>query len=87
MCLRISEKEAELEDLLIVNENPVDIGHDAGQDEIRLAKTASIIAKRFGVPVEAVDIHVAIGPEGTLVYNGGLVFLSGEDIFRLVGER
>lgn len=86
MCLRVREKEEELEVLQNVKQLSVDIGQSAGQDEVRLATAASIIAKRFGVPIEAVDIHIAIGPDGEFIYQQGLVFLSGDDVLRLIGE-
>ncbi len=52
-------------------------------DELKIEKSRSIIAQRFGVPLDAVDITVGDNT-GSLVIRSATIYLSAQDVVRIV---
>lgn len=83
-CLRAEEKDNEMKALgagaqLI---NTSDINEKLANEEIDISRTKAIIAARFQIPIEAIDVVVA-DINGNLVIQHALLFLSGSDVARL----
>jgi len=84
-CLRAREKDKEIKSLsaipLVADAEP-----NLADEEIRVEKLRSLIAARFSVPSDAVDISVEY-VSGSLVVRHGLVYLSPNDLARLATPR
>jgi hypothetical protein len=83
-CLRAEAKDEEIKALgagaQLINE--VDINQKLANEEIDISRTKAIIATRFQIPIEAIDVVVA-DVNGNLIIQHALLFLSGSDVARL----
>lgn len=83
-CLRAEAKNEEIKALgagaQIINE--VDINQKLANEEIDISRTKAIIATRFQIPIEAIDVVVA-DVNGNLIIQHALLFLSASDVARL----
>ena len=59
-----------------------DINEKLAAEEIDISRTKAIIATRFQIPIEAIDV-VATDVNGNLVIQHALLFLSASDVARL----
>jgi hypothetical protein len=85
MCLKVSKVDEEMRNLPLKPEilpEIVDTAETDGNDEIRIDLQTAVIAKKFGVPKEAVSIQVMVDGD-RLSVSSGMVFLSAEDVERL----
>lgn len=85
-CLRAEEKERELLELTpppqeILPET-IDFADQLSENEIKVAVVTATLAKRFGVPVEAITMSVR-WRGGVPSIQEAVVFLSAEDVARL----
>jgi hypothetical protein len=83
-CLRADIKDSEIKSLTagaqIIQID--DIDEKLAKEEIDISRTKAIIATRFQIPIEAIDVVVA-DINGNLVIQHALLFLSGADVARL----
>ena len=85
MCLKVAKVDEEMRNLPLKPEilpEIVDTAETGGNDEIRIDLQTAVIAKKFGVPKEAVSIQVMVDGD-RLSVSSGMVFLSAEDVERL----
>lgn len=59
-----------------------DINEKLATEEIDISRTKAIIATRFQIPIEAIDV-IATDVNGNLVIQHALLFLSASDVARL----
>lgn len=83
-CLRAEEKNEEIKALVAGTQliDTTDINQKLANEEIDISRTKAIIATRFQIPIEAIDVVVA-DVNGNLVIQHALLFLSGSDVARL----
>lgn len=83
-CLRAESKNEELKALTsgIQLIDTSDINQKLANEEIDISRTKAIIASRFQIPIEAIDVVVS-DVNGNLVIQHALLFLSGADVTRL----
>jgi hypothetical protein len=87
-CFRASERDAELRNPAISNQNSppaIDSEPAMGQDEINIEQTRAALARALSIPADAIDI-VAIDADGSLEIQNALVFLSSHDVMRLTNR-
>jgi len=83
-CLRVKNRQ-EPEGLQQVNVEVVDFGAQIAQDEITTNQLASRLAKTLGVPTEAIGLHQEIQESGRSSVQYAVVYLSKDDIYRIIG--
>jgi hypothetical protein len=83
-CLRAEAKNEEIKALGagIQQIDASDINRKLATEEIDISRTKAIIATRFQIPIEAIDV-VATDVNGNLVIQHALLFLSAADVARL----
>ena len=84
-CLRAKEKDKEIKSLSALPAIP-DVEPNLADEEIKIEKLRSVVAARFAVPSEAIDISVEF-VAGNLVIRHGIVYLSATDLARLANTR
>lgn len=83
-CLRANDGQFD-EPLLKVNIPVVDFSAQMAEDEVTTSRIASQLAKTLGVPNEAIGLHQEIQENGRSNVQYAVVYLSRDDIFRIVG--
>lgn len=69
---------------------PMDAADIIGEDsygfagEIDISKAQAFIAKRLGVPVEAVDVVAEVGDDGLLKISYATIFIEASILYRLI---
>lgn len=83
-CLRVKNRQ-EPAGLQEVNVEVIDFGAQIAQDEITTNQLASRLAKTLGVPTEAIGLHQEIQESGRSSVQYAVVYLSKDDIYRIIG--
>jgi hypothetical protein len=83
-CLRVDTEEND-DTLLKVNVQVVDFAAQMAEDEVTTSRLASKLAQTLGVPNEAIGLHQEIQENGRSNVQYAVVYLSRDDIFRIVG--
>ena len=83
-CVRAESKGLEIKALgagqILFDDS--DINQKLANEEIDISRTKAIIATRFQIPIEAIDVVVS-DVNGNLVIQHALLFLSASDVARL----
>jgi hypothetical protein len=66
------------EALAIPQETPIDDG--LSEAEAKAMKYKAILAGRFGIPVEQIDVSVRTAPDGMMRVDSATVFLTGRQL-------
>lgn len=85
-CLRAEQKNEEIK-ALTARMRPLRTEDEAlADDEVKIERTRAALATRFAIPVDAVDI-LAEDISGQLIIRSATIFLSSQDVTRLVDTR
>ncbi len=77
-CIDAEDFEELSESLAIPQETPIDDG--LSEAEAKGMKYKAILAGRFGIPVEQIDVSVRTGPDGMMRVDSATVFLTARQL-------
>ncbi len=84
-CLRAEQKDSEIRAL--TRFRPIKTEDEAlADDEVKIERARAALAARFAVPVDAVDV-LSEDISGQLIIRSATIFLSAQDVTRLVDTR